>query len=1095
MAERRFNIGRQGEQLMNDKLFKAYNRIKYVGNGAGTPTQEYQAPIQDFSLWVDPNEGYDVLKRYNQTSKQWSPMFKGYYHPACLTEQPMYPVEGQAYIDLNGVVRYYEDKQWKVAKAATATNLSNASAGISNFLLMPDMKPITGSDRDYLIPYLSSGKLFDNKKYMSTEKFDGTEIRLTYPLMAGTHPTEKVSWVHVNPAYLYNADKRLIKILDSIKTDNWFINVPTTNTEFYGVINGEPKGTLLRYIPTSYKEAEGDISSETTDTISDYRKVSGGIQLINAGRTYDYIYAITYKFDSVDQKFGYVLHDNVTIGDNNEVFVGQIKGFPLVFLNGLYLEQADYKYTSNEGMLAFSGETITNNMDLTVAAFADVVRYTTTEYPGLEPQQIPPFELTVTASDISAKGTIIKSHEYIKQASRFKHPIAFVQGVASLYDPGYGITDEVEIDAASGMIKVYNYGPLAKSISAFSLDGDSDNLDEGTLNTFTTPDFDDGAFLSVDNSQTKILIADIGDAKMSSGLTSNGAIIDANITDTCSYIAFINGVCTSPSDHIVSIGKIESEGITSGQQYILMSLDKGDTGIDLLFDAPISYFTAQINDNNASTVYNDCNMVVSYVYDDAGLYNGILLDQNYLTQTITTEKAYSTGEIIKVLDSSNESEFAYIYKIFNLNGDFSWTNLSQADIFKIEQMVTQFNGAGSISIMSNASLKGKKLAYYAYTFADEVDEAILSGKSTAKIAVQNHIQDTTIPSVQDFYVSRTHYYSPPGKGVLATYINGIQVKSTDSETVECKYHIDTPSHNNYVKCWGTSHDLYPLLKEINTNTSLIDLENFKAGKYSEQLKEYSVNVSLLEKLKGLAKAILESETNNELAYFVEKLEAGETFSVDRSWTSWANRYAPFDNTYTSLSYIGPGSVNVYLNGVMLDKSSYSIFDNNNIILNDLTPSGGSDEWTMENDDSHRMIKYYVEEYDETTGKTKGNIYRLLTETPDEVMIEYRPDTTVKKVSYEIKDTTYDTNGVLSYEDYSFPNSLITTKDTIKIYIDGILYTGGYKIDKKDVVLTNCPLQLDPIQQYFNAHPDIYKEWKRKNGEYVYKRSRIIFEWR
>lgn len=1058
MAERRFNIGRQGEQLMNEALFKAYNRIKYVGNGSGTPKQEYQAPIQDFSLWIDPNEGYDVLKRYNQASQQWSPMFKGYYHPACLTEQPMYPVEGQAYIDLNGVVRYYEDKQWKVAKAATATNLSSATAGISNFLLIPDMKPVTGADRDYLVPYLNAGKLFDNKKYISTAKFDGTEIKLVYPTTVGAHPVEKVSWVHVNPAYLYNADKRLIKVLESTKANNWFINVPTTNTEFYGVIDGEPKGTLLRYIPTSYNSAVGDISSETTDTISDYRHVSEGIQLINAGRTYSYIYAITYKFDSVDQKFGYVLHDNVTIGSNNEVFVGQINGFPLVFLNGLYLEQADYTYTSTTGMLTFSGQTITNNMDLTVAAFADVVRYTTAEYPGKERQQIPPFELTITASDISTKGTVVKTHEYIKQAANFKHPIAFVQGVASLYDPTYGITDEVEIDAVTGMIKVYNFGPLS-----------------GT--------------------STKILIADIGDAKMSSGVTVNGAIVDPNITDTRGYIAFVNGICTSPSDHIVSVGKIESEGITSGQQYVLMSLDRGDTGIDLLFDAPISYFTAQINDNNASVVYNDCDMVVSYVYDDAGTYNGILLDQNYLTQTVTTEKAYSTGEIIKVLDSSDESDFAYIYKIFNLNGDYSWTTLSQADVFKLEQMVAQFNGAGSISIMSNANLKGKKLAYYAYTFADEVDEPILSGKATAKIAIQNHAQNALIPNVQDFYVSRTQYYTPPGKGILATYINGIQVKSTDSETVECKYHIDTPVHNNYVKCWGTQHDLYPLLKEINANTSLVQLENFKSGKYSEQLKEYSVNISLLEKLKGLAATIVEAETNNELFYFVEKLEAGETFSVDRSWTSWANRYALFDNTYASLSYIGPGSVNVYLNGVMLDKGSYSIFDNSNIILNDLTPSGGSDEWTMDNADSHRMIKYYTEEYDEATEKIKGKIYKLLTETPDEVMIEYRPDTTVKKVSYELKDTVYDTNGVLSYEDYSFPNSLLTTKDTIKIYIDGILHTGGYKIDKKDIVLVNCPLQLDPIQQYFNAHPDVYKDWKRVNGEYVYRRSRIIFEWR
>ena len=42
---RKFNSGRLGEHLMNNDLFLAYNRIKYIGNGVEDPVQERQAEI------------------------------------------------------------------------------------------------------------------------------------------------------------------------------------------------------------------------------------------------------------------------------------------------------------------------------------------------------------------------------------------------------------------------------------------------------------------------------------------------------------------------------------------------------------------------------------------------------------------------------------------------------------------------------------------------------------------------------------------------------------------------------------------------------------------------------------------------------------------------------------------------------------------------------------------------------------------------------------------------------------------------------------------------------------------------------------------
>lgn len=1127
MAEKRLvnrkSLGRQGEQLMNDNLFMAYNRIKYIGNGLNVPKQEYQTPIVDYSLWVNRTTGHDVLQVYHEDSKTWSPMFEGYYHPIDLREQPMYPVNGQLFIDSNGVLRYYEDKQWKVVAAASAENISSALMGIDNFLIMPDMSILTGTDRDYLVPAARVGKLFDNKKYIGKEEYYENDIRVTYP-REDIDPEERVSWIHVNPAYLYGARKKLIKILPSIKENNYFINVSAINTEFYGLNMGDSVGTLLRNVQ-NYPTTE-DINAETTDTISDYRIVSGGIQLINDGQNYDFIYSIAYKFDTIESSAGMVHTGTKTIGQNNQAFVGQIGGFPLVFINGLYYEYGNYTYDRQDGVITFiddsisyyyepikeeiifnknaivlfdeetgaltidNGENkideiggkesdkalasietrdvITENVDFVVAAFADVVRYTLLEYPDTEKHMRPPFEFEVTHENIDEEGNIFIQHEYIKQAKDFKHPIVFVQGVASadlpeyrnFYDTDYGFTDEILLDSINGELTIYNYGPE----------------DPNTVIT--------------------IVIADIGDAQLSSGYTeSNGRIIDERISEDNTYLVFINGVCTSPSDHEVYNGYIEIDDLLIDTQYYLMSLDKGDKGIDLLYDASLAYFTFRVDDHNEASVYNDCDMVVSYITSEDDRINGVLLDKTAIQSNSIGEEHYSTGEILHLRDTEDESVERYVYKIFNVNGDYQWTVCDDNE--QLDVMLTQMNSSGSVSIISDDSVKGSQIHYFAYTYADEIDEPILKGTSDRyRIAVKGHKDDAEIPNQQDFYVRRIHYYNAKDKGILSTYVNGLFFRSYDNPNVDCKYHIPTHENISFEKTWGNKCDLYNLIKAVDNTVGIVELQQMKEGEFSEELKNYSITEDLLDKLHALHDMVVDMESGETVNYFVEKIEQGEAYSADRVWCTVANRYAPFDNTYRSSTFIGPGHVDIYLNGVMLDRSSYSIFDSCNVILNDLNVAGGSDEYdpSDKTGESHRLIKYYVTNYDPNTDKTIGRVERVYCSSPDEVMIEYKPDTTLRKTSYEIKEVTYDT-GILSYDDYEFPNSLINTKDEIKIWIDGILYTGGYKIKNKDIILTNSPLQIDPIKLYFDSHPDIYKEWKRENGEYVYRKSRIIFEWR
>ena len=1177
MANRRLDnrlFGRQGEQLMNEKVFNSFNRIKYIGNGLDAPKQEYQTPILDYSLWINRTTGSDVMQVYDQADKVWKPMFQGYYHPVNLKEQPLFPVDGQIFIDSNGVLRYYEDKQWKVVAAASADDSSAILMGLENFLIMPDMAPLSDTRKDYLVPSTAVGKMFDNKKLVTRDKYIQKDMRVTYPIN-GLKPEEILSWIHVNPAYLSGARKRLIKILPSMKSNNYFISTPTLNTEFYGFKNGETVGTLLRYLPDfgleqpdnpavallengycPLLEDEGFVlleeqpeepyfgvtvnpEGERIDTISDYRVVSGGIQLINDGVNYDFIYAITYKFDTVEDHPGSLVVGSTTVKDSNQIFVGEVGGYPLVFLGGLYYDTG--KYTYSNGIISFNNDEISfyydpvtqtiyftravettievddgdedvltvllnldndnapitetidevleslethneieQSMDLVVVAFADVIRDETDKYSGMERQQIPPYEFDIKPENVvemefdGVKEQVLRiQHKYLEQITRddckFKHPIAFVQGVGTIYDEEFGIKDEMIIN--SNEIIIRNFGPKDPNVK-----------------------------------ELKLLIADIGDARLSGGkVTTDKKIFDDRIKDGNRYLVFINGVCTSPSDHEVYDGYIEIDDLlkytedVAETEYFLMSLEEGDKGIDLLFDSTVSYFTFKIEDNVEGQTYNNCDMVVSYVVsdkEDEEDMNGVLIDRTAIQINDIGEESYSTGEILYLRDTDDEDVETYVYKIFNAKGNYQWDKYSEVfsfeDAQRLNLMATQTNTEGSVSIM-NSRLKDKNIVYYAYSYADETDEPILKGSGSYKCAIKGHREDANIPDMQDFYVRRIHVYYPSNKGILSTYVNGLQVRSYDNETIECKYHIPTHENLSLVKTWGNECDLYNLIKAVTPDTNVEMLRQMKEGEFSEELKNFSITESLLERLIALRETILEIESNNRLDYFVEKLEQGEQYSADREWCNQSNRYTFFDNTYNSGTFFGPGNVDVYLNGVMLDRGSYSIFDSSRIILNDLNVAGGSDEYGID-PNGDKLIKYYVTKYNEEMGKTVGEVCRVYCESPDEVLVEYKTDTSIRKTSYEIKEVTYDT-GVLSYDDYEFPNSLLNTKDEIKIWIDGILYTGGYSIKNKDIILKNSPLQLDPIRLYFDSHPDIYKEWKQQNGEYTYRKSRIIFEWR
>lgn len=825
---------------------------------------------------------------------------------------------------------------------------------------------------------------------------------------------------------MYNSKKRLIKI-NKKGSDAYKINIATSNTEFYGFKFGEPAGKLLTYVPKIYGAVDLPEASILEDTISDYVPVTGGIKLINNGEQFDYIYAITYLFDDIDTNPGKMITDTVKIGTQNQVYVGQINDSPILFLNGVYLEQDYYSYNQTDGVITFSGDTITEYMDMVVLSFHNIMKNNNSI-----------LELQITNDNI-IDNNIVVTHNAIRDLADFFNPIVFISGIST----SVKMQDQIKIE--DDTITIYNFGPI----------------EEGNSYSLLAVDAGEGAY-------------------MSSGHVSENAIIDENIKEDGSYILFIDGLCMSPREFEISNKKILINGDLNPEgnpsEYYLINAGLNDNiGTNVMFDAPVSYFTCRLNNKNNNVVYDDCNMVISYVSNNETNINGILIDENFIKVPLDTENAYITGQILNIKTENLLGDPVYDYYIYNINGDYTWTKFEDEygveNLYKLQDMITQFNGKGSLSIMSNTALEGSTLTYYAYTYVDEIDEALLDGKRNCTINVDNHI----IEDKQDFFTNKTQTFYA-NKGCISAYINGVQsLDIKDYPGTQCKFTIDTPLSHDFIN-WK-NRDMYNIIKNIDGYTTVDDLELLS-------LSEYAFDEKSLEYIKILSKCINTMETTNDLYYIVERTEGNETYACNRVITGPENRYDNFDNTYTSSSYIGPGAINVFLNGVLLEKAEYSIFDNCNIILNEIQTAGGSDEFTRDDKNTWTLIKYY----------TDGELKKIYCKEPDRLLLELRPDTSIKKASYNIKEVSYETQA-FDIIDYDYPTSLRNTKDKIKIYINGLLYTGKYSNINGVITLEDAPLNIDPIKLYFDSHPDEYKEYKKFNGEYVASKDRITFEWR
>ena len=1098
---RKFTVGRQGEQLLNEEWHNLFMSLKYLNykryENIHDPKPEKQTDIPDHALRINSHTGVDLIETFYPTlgqEGQWKSLFEGYFHPAsALKPETIDPAPYQLCIDpKTGAIKYYHPEYgWLTAKADQFIGDVTVFNGL-NYQLIANLEKavnkLDGTVENYCpVPYVRLGRLFSAGKYVLSEEM-GKDIEGWhgyYPIndcaiVPGTEDTD-LSWVHVNATKLTNIEKRLIKIKkseeDKNRADYGFIRISATQTEFYGFISGNRQGTLL------IKD-------------KDFKDVLGGIELLESGFEYDYIYCMTYSFDNYPTDEGYILTGRDRVGENNQVFVGQSDCPMALFMDGLALEQTDeigneiYLHDEFEGTITFTDDEDANivmNMQMTALAL---------------PKRTDEFLIAYNSNNciIDEENKTVKiTTEYSNNIEGYKHPMVFCSGL------GLQETEIFEDVIIKG--------------------------NEVTIKNFVLP-------YTLDDKEPepiKGFIADIGDSYMSKGRLDHGMIYDKNIEPGSNYIIFANGLLMTPTngDILVDKGQIQIVGASEPDfgdiDYVLFEVDDhNDNKLGIIFDDTVSYHSIRIQDYNDPAVYNDCHSAIVYID------NGIIIDQAAIEQPLNRKEGfYKSGQIIKTLDDYGNGQY-YIYEYVD-----EPRQLTRSEAEEIEYLIGYYSTDGSIHLLGDDDCwNGCFVNYYAYSFANMIDEPMVAErKLDLIIPPTNTKNENTIYAGQ---TSRMHVWNK-NCNALSTYINGLIVENIEIDkdgdnvlrdfTIQYpKFHI--PTNHSY---YGEDANLIQILKSVyDKYKDIINPKNELKESYFNiddnyldddnliPISRYFASNQLFIDAVLLSKYIYEDMQKESVSCVIEKIERDEYMSAYRDFIylevgkdkDHGQILGTVNDSIEVDWSLVPATAHVYLNGVLLNNSmDYVKFQNNKIMFNvdvcglQQLPSYERMKIALPSHlserDKEEVLNLYEKEPKKIIRLIEDQMYYIPTSSRDEILVEKRADISIKSMTYDILYSTYnDQSNIKEFSSdlYDIPESLVNTIEYVKIYINGVRYDGEYKAinegGKRIIRLLDCDLKMDPIYRWFEEESWRREEYKEMHGEY-YKRKidKITFEWR
>lgn len=1105
--DRKFNIGRQSEMLLDEERHKLYESLCHINEDLDGKQATPAAKING-ALWIDKEN--NELKTYDKKNQRWKPLFEDKFRvfDEMTSEMtPQNPVKGQFWL-FNEVLMYYDGSGWKPVQTLEHSDSQFNISSFEDFVLVSPLnkigstvvddeeieryienekkyfqgkldydtnssitknnesyridqatkdntqvlKPLelTGS-RQYLVPNIGVDRVFvDDKLDLNYDIKNKTCI--TYPKSymlrkdSSGHTVKRIpSLVHINPGKISSITKRLVKI----DRRNPRIGISAVDTEFYGYRKGEVGGHFLIPVQDGASGSQIDETEGYATIHTDEDKVTGDYRILS-----DSIYLMHDASETYDYILA-VTFDFSWIKSTGQMRLGTNKSnktsyyipgamSPLdIFVQGYNLEEPYYEADKLNNVLTIDD----NTTDMEVSLLHSVKH----EF-GF-----------VNQVDLEGRAII---HPY----NHYKQPLIFVNGEAL-----HPMLADVEIAEDKNEIRVGG-GKLDMCWSIIELENDDGfcmYADSGLVQS---------TYNAADGAEPAIIY-------------NTDQIPDKAYNEPGNVVVFVDGLLIRKEDVHIRMSEgtnryILIDGLQRNQEYILL-WDKNE---NFYGDLDVHPATA-IGSFNESLVYK----------------NGLLLcnDTAFIMRSHSPESlidSAANGEVKQFMNESHYENGKYVvvssFKKFN-----SYTKTWEEDTNKeLEHDLVGYkdgngnqvygiansytNAITAISYLVPINNKTDQIKLYCFNYASSTETPITIGNISA-----DNEQEFEIADKKGYLV---------GTNSLAVWVNGV--------------------------------------------------------------RQYEVE----EQTGGMTFALPEPVTGT-VTYTIQKPGKGETMTARRIVLNDSNVVPGCANIYTTKDLskedlkgsasktdvpLYPGRVAIYIDGIRQPKEAFTIIDNYTFYINDSSTIlvGANNNYPVTRAfDSHNDVhdinyvvtdKIYTDDISWTdkpkyvNGQTNEDVARQIgkTETketkdgdkytewnpekqpnplvisPDRIMVEVKYD-------YERTENTFEPDPGSKYEvnldHYGLPLAMLDTNDEIMIFLDGLFFglknNEGYSKDKlsgslifKNQDFINSIIG-DPLENYLQAHA---LDERDKNPNIIYaeqleefRKSRpeklhtITLEWR
>lgn len=348
---------------------------------------------------------------------------------------------------------------------------------------------------------------------------------------------------------------------------------------------------------------------------------------------------------------------------------------------------------------------------------------------------------------------------------------------------------------------------------------------------------------------------------------------------------------------------------------------------------------------------------------------------------------------------------------------------------------------------------------------DELEIETLENSAASYVA-----DDYTINILQNFGKKDCVYYAYQyANSVEQPLLRGVIKTLEGKEEYRTAFNHVFPANKNALSIWQNGLRQYP--------DTTGDPENFNG--YFEL---------------GNSKFKVPNPIDGIMFYVVEKPEGSEVKSCERQVLTKDDVIEGTKNIFKTNIPLWPGNIRVFVSGLRQPESAFKVIDNYQIMIKD------------------DVLIYPSNFPTESVELEDGSFVDIERKHPDSILIEVRQDYALKEITLPIRYSGQNEWSVaprnpddITKGGDGLPESILTSKDFIMIYINGMAYGKDYRIDEDQgkIILTNDTitntLGKDPIDEYFKANPDKYDEWRIQNGGKEYTAKPIIdtitFEWR